>query len=534
MTSYSNCGPAERQFLSKHFGQSLPKESFICKKHFIEAKRYNTNTEYTPKWKIIDTTTAQILSKKCINPDCANRFSDKLITPAFASVADLEKLLGVESSENTSLLLCPNCYTKLHRLYTTQNCSSCGTMPKPGSKLYRHSPDSILVSKYIKDTTGNDLKITPDDLICTSCYNSHCKIINSIKCEQIGSDEMLAKCIAEWEARKLAHNTDRLTSAILSSVLFVAKHLLPHKAVLLPWVCSVFLQAYGITHTGDIKSAQIVVEVGDGSVNFSSRWLLHQLIIYLDTFMAHKCMHMKFGTILYRKGADMLATLSWALSTSQLADKYWVEPDIQQQQPDAERTLTEASNIINKLIHDEIKRVFQTQTSSGFTSLNINEQFNNINPILLQFLSAITKSVREMSETNEHIKKIRLFFILSQLMFCTNPKKPTQFHDVIADITEVCGGSRQLIRILNRLGCCSSPDTHDRFVTEHAIARRQAKIYPEMFLLLPLLIILICCRVIQQSIAVINTAVIMALLCSWCSLIPAIQCFAPVLQTFPL
>ena len=85
-----------------------------------------------------------------------------------------------------------------------------------------------------------------------------------------------------------------------------------------------------------------------------------------------------------------------------------------------------------------------------------------------------------MSETNEHIKKIRLFFILSQLMFCTNPKKPTQFHDVIADITEVCGGSRQLIRILNRLGCCSSPDTHDRFVTEHAIARRQAKIWDKL------------------------------------------------------
>jgi len=152
MTSYSNCGPAERQFLSKHFGQSLPKESFICKKHFIEAKRYNTNTEYTPKWKIIDTTTAQILSKKCINPDCANRFSDKLITPAFASVADLEKLLGVESSENTPLLLCPNCYTKLHRLYTTQNCSSCGTMLKPGIKLCRHSPD------FVKVYTGHHWK----------------------------------------------------------------------------------------------------------------------------------------------------------------------------------------------------------------------------------------------------------------------------------------------------------------------------------------------------------------------------------------
>ena len=42
---------------------------------------------------------------------------------------------------------------------------------------------------------------------------------------------------------------------------------------------------------------------------------------------------------------------------------------------------------------------------------------------------------------------------------------------------EVCGGSRQLIRILNRLECATSPDTHDRFVTQHAMARRQSKIW---------------------------------------------------------
>ena len=40
---------------------------------------------------------------------------------------------------------------------------------------------------------------------------------------------------------------------------------------------------------------------------------------------------------------------------------------------------------------------------------------------------------------------------------------------------EVCGG--QLIRILNRLGCATSPYTHDRFVTQHAMARRQSKIW---------------------------------------------------------
>jgi len=54
-------------------------------------------------------------------------------------------------------------------------------------------------------------------------------------------------------------------------------------------------------------------------------------------------------------------------------------------------------------------------------------------------------------------------------MFCTNPKKPPPIYDIVADTIEVCGGSRKL---MNRLGCSSSPDTHERFVTHHAMARR--------------------------------------------------------------
>ena len=34
-----------------------------------------------------------------------------------------------------------------------------------------------------------------------------------------------------------------------------------------------------------------------------------------------------------------------------------------------------------------------------------------------------------------------------------------------------------MIQILNRLGCASSPDTHDRFVTQHAMVQCQAAIW---------------------------------------------------------
>ena len=80
---------------------------------------------------------------------------------------------------------------------------------------------------------------------------------------------------------------------------------------------------------------------------------------------------MKYGTVLYRKGADILATLSWALSTSNLAGQ-WSKPEKQKQHdnyPNAETTLKEASIIMNNLIHDEIKRSVE-MTSTLVCSLS--------------------------------------------------------------------------------------------------------------------------------------------------------------------
>ena len=50
----------------------------------------------------------------------------------------------------------------------------------------------------------------------------------------------------------------------------------------------------------------------------------------------------------------------------------------------------------------------------------------------------------------------------------------------MADVVEVCGGSHQLLRILNRLGCTSSADTHDRFVTNQAESQRHHSIWDEL------------------------------------------------------
>lgn len=47
-------------------------------------------------------------------------------------------------------------------------------------------------------------------------------------------------------------------------------------------------------------------------------------------------------------------------------------------------------------------------------------------------------------------------------------------------MVEICGGSRQLLKILNRLGCTGSPDTHDRFITQHAEAAHESNVWDEL------------------------------------------------------
>ena len=65
--------------------------------------------------------------------------------------------------------------------------------------------------------------------------------------------------------------TDTLTKAMLKVVLYLSESLLQQKAVLLPTVCQVFLETYGVSHSGSIGSVKLSLEMGDSTVKLSSR-----------------------------------------------------------------------------------------------------------------------------------------------------------------------------------------------------------------------------------------------------------------------
>lgn len=169
--------------------------------------------------------------------------------------------------------------------------------------------------------------------------------------------------------------------------------------------------------------------------------------------MLYKCVHRKFGTILYQKGIDPLFSLSWALGTNNSCDNIsmYTTPTIKP----PHQILPEAAYVVNDLIHEEAKRQATVSREHPLT-FNIDK---SINPLLVQFINYITLSTRErkhsslgrMSDSSQHLKKVRMYNIISLLLYATNLTQPLLIHDLKADVVKMCGGSRELLRLLNRL-----------------------------------------------------------------------------------
>ena len=74
----------------------------------------------------------------------------------------------------------------------------------------------------------------------------------------------------------------------------------------------------------------------------------------------------------------------------------------------------------------------------------------------------------EESSFAGHIKHLRTAYLVSLILFITNTECNSPFHAVLSDVIESCGGSTELITILNRFSICSSVDTLNRII--HSIA----------------------------------------------------------------
>ena len=120
--------------------------------------------------------------------------SDRLITPSFAPLSDLMKIFNIQTNQHITnpLVLCQKCYCHAYdQLHSKTSCQSCGAIPKACTTFNRHSPDADTVSKHLKKSTGSDITISPQDILCYNCYKLHCSILSTLSEGQEVSDDAL-------------------------------------------------------------------------------------------------------------------------------------------------------------------------------------------------------------------------------------------------------------------------------------------------------------------------------------------------------
>ena len=197
---------------------------------------------------------------------------EKLIKPSFAPISEIKASLHIEG-DNCQLVLCQEHYQELYRKFLGPSpCASCDIKPKKGTYFVRHSPNADLVNKILgtPNTEGTQPIIKADNKICSACYKSHLAIIKSHE-----QDNKLDDLIKLWE-NVLCTESSVLTKSVLETILHIANYFQRNRAELLPHVCRFFLKTY--FGSDDIpESPEQILENKEGTIKFTSRWLLHQL-----------------------------------------------------------------------------------------------------------------------------------------------------------------------------------------------------------------------------------------------------------------
>ncbi len=234
------------------------------------------------------------------------------------------------------------------------------------------------------------------------------------------------------------------------------------------------------------------IETDNIKIKYKSSWLLTQMIVLLGNHLSYKCIHKKFGVVLFRKNGDLLLTsLSWALGTHEndndLSRYDMVSTAQSTDDYENKAILAQASSILNNLLREEIKKSVKCKQAieEDPKAFNIKGHIKLINPLLWSFLEQCTLSIRDKQSHKQsyhlqNIKSLRRYFVISQLQSCCNTELTLPINNILTDVVQVCGGSRILLRILNHLGCTSSPDTYDRFVTSQALKQRESSIWSKI------------------------------------------------------
>ena len=204
--------------------------------------------------------------------------------------------------------------------------------------------------------------------------------------------------------------------------------------------------------------------------------MLSNLTSALQHHLVHACKARRYGTLLYRSNTDLVLLLQQSLSKlRQHEKKHSSDPTLQTVHSCPQKLgMDNVLDDLNAEILGQCRRYLGRDKTflDEYSTLDIDEEIEQINPILWKAICMLTRSASERrgivnkqpKSNEEHRKKLRHYFLLCSMMFCADDRCSMPMHIRIADLVESQGGTAFLIQALNSLGVCSSHDTLKRFI----------------------------------------------------------------------
>ena len=370
--------------------------------------------------------------------------------------------------EPPALPLCQAHYAYMHRLCKPERsggvvCKVCGVKRKHEhkemtSQRFLPCPEPQKVEAYLREALDAD-SFFGGDLVCYSCYRYCQQILTSEACTF--SSEVIIKNLVDKQKHLesiISTFTPKSSDcyvelALLRTSLYVCKSVLSDRAVLFPVVYKRFCSYLSNTSqsTSSVSKARVLSFLGNE----------------FGCLVSSVCSHKKIGTMFFRTKSDPYELLSHALSeqSASIADSTSVTT-----------CADEYSNYINGEVH-KLARYLLTEAYKDETltkAVDVDkflEHICSVSPHLWEHICSLTRTINErkgrkaaVSEDSfsGRIKRVCRAYLLSVILFATNPECSYPFHIPLADAVESCGGSSELITILNRIGATASLPTLNR------------------------------------------------------------------------
>ena len=442
----------------------VPPDSLVCRPCRHDVTRVLANPCYVPRWRKGKTSAK--------NSTCCILGCSSVTLSAVGSTSEVHhafESMGLKCSSEVIPTPTPLCKYHYHLTYNAlqpRECATCGTRLRGNN--HRPCPKPDVIQEHLRERTGFEGEIHSQDRVCITCYKSHLVVLKADP-QRISRDNDLKQLVSTYikqmpAIQRGATSSDVIKAAMARTVVHVGNILLQNQAILLPTIHSVFTSYI----TDLLKGTDIGIEdIG----HISSRWVLSDLTTSLQHHITYSCKIRKYGTLVYRLGADLTPSLSEALWRLRSTETSTNEPKA----PDGPATCSRDLDHINKLVHKQIANFLAQDAHSPFEhdEVNFDDLITQIDPELWNIVCTLTKSKSENRGTSKvtdplspayHVKRIRRLFLICTILFCTDDRCSMPLHTLLTDTVESQGGSALLVQILNRLGVCASSDTLSRFI----------------------------------------------------------------------